>query len=235
MATPSNSPTASLNAALRNFESVLNTDEKKKLRDIKAIPDADAAILFTARLDQANAERRGVSLGSRVYSVLLSVQQFANVVGTFVSSHPEIAALVWGSMQLTMLVRCNLHSPQPRFRSEVDLNQITANFTHYFQKLSSIVQDYGEWSPRFDEYRLLFPFSAQLQAAVCDFHAALVDCCREILLMTRRSCRSSRSLRGHFDHLLIDEQGVIGCFKALPQASRQKYRAMRRFSRRKQK
>ncbi|KAI1455549.1 hypothetical protein F4805DRAFT_270567 [Annulohypoxylon moriforme] len=167
MATPSYNPTASLQAALRNFESILSTDEKKMLCDIKAIPDADAAIQFTARLDQANAKRRGVSLGSRVYSMLLSVQQFANVVGTFVSSHPEIAALVWGSMQLTML--------------------ITANFTSYFQELSRILQDYGSWSPRFDECRSLFPFSTQLQAAVCDFHAALVDCCRAILVMTRRS------------------------------------------------
>ncbi|KAI0898812.1 hypothetical protein F4806DRAFT_455691 [Annulohypoxylon nitens] len=167
MATPPNNPTASLHAALRNFENILSTDEKKKLRDIKAIPDADSAVLFTARLDQANSERRGVSLGSRLYSMLLSVQQFANVVGTFVSSHPEIAALVWGSTQLTML--------------------ITANFTSYFQELTRILQDYSEWSPRFDEYRLLFPFSAQLQAAICDFHAALVDCCRAILVMTRRS------------------------------------------------
>ncbi|XDG06117.1 hypothetical protein ABKA04_005732 [Annulohypoxylon sp. FPYF3050] len=112
MATLSNNPTGSLQVALRNFESILSTDEKKDLRDIKAIPDADAAILFTARLDQANAKKRGVSLGSRLYSMLLSVQQFANVVGTFVSAHPEIAALVWGSVQLTML-------GNPRYNKEI--------------------------------------------------------------------------------------------------------------------
>lgn len=207
MATPSNNPTASLHAALRNFENILSTDEKKKLHDIKGIPDANAAILFTARLDQANAERRGVSLGSRVYSMLLSVQQFANVVGTFVSSHPEIAALVWGSMQLTMLVCYISNSPRLRLHTEVDVNQITANFTSYFQELTRILQDYGEWLPRFDECCSLFPFSTQLQAAVCDFHAALVDCCRAILIMTKRSCRPSRSLRGHSDDLLIGKQG----------------------------
>lgn len=104
MAGSSSGPTSKLQAALREFESILSAEEKRQLHGIKSIPDADSAIQFTARLDRANFERKGASLGSRVYSTMQSVQQFSNVVGSFVSSHPDIAALVWGSVQMAMLV-----------------------------------------------------------------------------------------------------------------------------------
>lgn len=98
------SVTNSLELALSDFRSVLTGDERMQLQQIKEVPDASAALVFTAKLDASNSARRGRSIGTRAYSMLQSVQQFSEIVGTFVSSHPDVAALVWGSIKLTILV-----------------------------------------------------------------------------------------------------------------------------------
>lgn len=99
------SVTKLLEAALADFGSILTDDERKQLQQIKGVPDTSAALIFTAKLDASNLARRGRSIVARAYSMLQSVQQFSAVVDTFVSSHPEVAALVWGSIKLTVLVR----------------------------------------------------------------------------------------------------------------------------------
>ncbi len=94
-----------LQEALREFQSALTPDQYKQLQAVKAFPDAAAVITFTAQLDEQNAKRRACGVATRLYTLLQSIQQFSSVVSTLVSSHPSIAALVWGSVKLTMLVR----------------------------------------------------------------------------------------------------------------------------------
>ncbi|KAE8454212.1 hypothetical protein EG329_005137 [Mollisiaceae sp. DMI_Dod_QoI] len=98
------SATRSLEIALSEFGSVLTDDERKQLQQIKGVPDASAALVFTAKLDASNSTRRGKSIGARAYSMLQSIQQFSAIVDTFISANPTIAALVWGSIKLTVLV-----------------------------------------------------------------------------------------------------------------------------------
>ena len=98
------SVTKSLEIALSEFGSVLTDDERKQLQQIKGVPDASAALVFTAKLDASNSTRRGKSIGARAYSMLQSIQQFSAIVDTFISANPSIAALVWGSVKLTVLV-----------------------------------------------------------------------------------------------------------------------------------
>ena len=98
------SVTKSLEIALSEFGSILTDDERKQLQQIKSVPDASAALVFTARLDASNSARRGKSIGARAYSMLQSIQQFSTIIETFVSANPNIAALVWGSAKLTVLV-----------------------------------------------------------------------------------------------------------------------------------
>lgn len=94
----------SLQEAITEFREILTADQRKELNEIKAVPDTVAVMMFTAELDRANPERRGSSIASRLYHVLRSVQEFSAIVDTFISAHPDIAALVWGSVKLTMLV-----------------------------------------------------------------------------------------------------------------------------------
>ncbi|KAG9251495.1 uncharacterized protein F5Z01DRAFT_267855 [Emericellopsis atlantica] len=62
-------------------------------------------MIFTAQLQQEHQLRKGRGVAARLISVLQSVQAFSSIVDTLVSSKPDIAALVWGSVKLALLVR----------------------------------------------------------------------------------------------------------------------------------
>jgi hypothetical protein len=95
--------TKQLSEAVDDFQSILTDDQRTALRNIKSIPDADAVLVFTAQLDSSQ-HRRGRSIATRLHSVLESVREFSAIIDTFVSSKPEIAALIWGSVKLTIQV-----------------------------------------------------------------------------------------------------------------------------------
>ena len=101
--------TQELSSALQSFQSVLSDEQRRELQAIQTVPDADAVLIFTAQLDAQNARRKdgrkGRSIATRLYTFLQCARDFSGVVDTFVQSHPEIAALVWGSVKLTILVR----------------------------------------------------------------------------------------------------------------------------------
>ena len=106
----------SLENAVAGFQAVLSDEERQKLQDMKnndSPPDADTVLVFTASLDSMSRQRRGRSISTRLHSFLLSVGGFCNIMtdgklcniaDTFVSSNPEIAALVWGTVKLAMIV-----------------------------------------------------------------------------------------------------------------------------------
>jgi hypothetical protein len=110
----SNNPGRLLEEAIAGFENALSEDQLIELRQTKAVPDADAVMTFTAHLDAANRSRRGRSIASRLHTVLQCVRDFTAIVDTLVSSNPDVAAVVWGSVKLTMLVgnrtRCILET-----------------------------------------------------------------------------------------------------------------------------
>lgn len=93
-----------LGHAIGEFQSFLTNEQRDELGRINAVPDADTILVFTAELDAANRKRKGRSVATRLHQLLLSVRDFCSVINTFVSSHPEIAALIWGSVRLTMQV-----------------------------------------------------------------------------------------------------------------------------------
>lgn len=67
-----------------------------------------AVLTFTAEIDQQNAQRRVRGVASRLYGVLESVRQFTSIIDTYVQAYPQVAALVWGSLKITLLV--GIHS-----------------------------------------------------------------------------------------------------------------------------
>jgi len=96
-------PARDLEAAVGEFRSVLTEDQRTRLQAVRAVPDAQDVLVFTAQLDYLS-RRKGRSIGSRLHSVLASVREFSAIIDVFVSSHPEIAALVWGSVKLAVQV-----------------------------------------------------------------------------------------------------------------------------------
>jgi len=95
-----------LQNATQAFQDVLDDEQRQELLKMKqgAVPDADAILIFTAHLDFINQNRKGQSFGTHLHKFLSSIGDFCSIIDTYVSAHPEVAALVWASVKLTMSV-----------------------------------------------------------------------------------------------------------------------------------
>lgn len=98
------SPNDSLQTALHQFKDSLTSSQLTEFSLLQTCPDSMAVLTFTAEIDQRNAQRRLRGVASRLYGVLESVRQFTSIVDTYVQAYPQVAALVWGSLKLTLLV-----------------------------------------------------------------------------------------------------------------------------------
>ena len=96
-------PEIRLAQALKEFDALLTDHERQKLH-AEGKPDAAAAINLATVIDQECSSQRRQCLGPRLMTCLESIQKFTTVADTFVSSHPEFAALVWGGVKLALLV-----------------------------------------------------------------------------------------------------------------------------------
>ncbi|KAJ5667464.1 hypothetical protein N7507_003328 [Penicillium longicatenatum] len=150
----------SLRDAIYDFTNMLTADWRCELNDIKAVPEDDAVLIFTAQLDHQNRDRKGRSIASRLYSVLKSVRDFSTVIETF-TPFPAIGSLVWGSIKVTML--------------------IISSSVQYYEALSELFMRLGGLFPRWVEYHVLYKTSTQLQAALCDFYASVIRYCTLIV------------------------------------------------------
>ena len=96
-------PEIELTQALHDYEKILSDEDRSQLRS-QGLPDATAAINLTTQIDRKCSSRRSQCVGPRMITFLESIQQFSQVVDVFVSSHPEVAALVWGGVKFALLV-----------------------------------------------------------------------------------------------------------------------------------
>ncbi|KAK2471615.1 hypothetical protein H9L39_16606, partial [Fusarium oxysporum f. sp. albedinis] len=175
-------PRESLEHAIEDFQTILTDDQRRKLSNIGAIQDPDTVRIFTAQLDRESQLKKGRGIAGRLSSILQSVQRFSTVVDTFVSSRPNIAALVWGSLKLAMLVT----DAPSHLRIPANSLQIAVNYTSYFESLSALFMELGNQCPRFAEYQALYMASTRLQKALCDFHASIIRCCKHVVEAIQR-------------------------------------------------
>ncbi|KAL8802032.1 MAG: hypothetical protein Q9200_006726 [Gallowayella weberi] len=85
-------PDDDLAQAIDDYEKVLSAEERIQLH-AQGPPDALAAFNFTTTIDRECNSRGRCCTSPRLITFLESVQHFTGVVDTFVSSHPEFAAL----------------------------------------------------------------------------------------------------------------------------------------------
>ena len=97
-------PETKLIQALGEYEAILSKNERIQLRS-QGAPGATAAINLATRIDDKCKDGRRYCMGPRVITFLESIQHFTEVVDTVLGSNPEIAALVWGGVKMTLLVR----------------------------------------------------------------------------------------------------------------------------------
>lgn len=96
-------PEIALTQALDDYEKILSDEDRSQLHS-QGSPDATAAINLTTLIDRKCSSRRRQCMGPRLITFLESIQQISQTVDVFVSSHPEVAALVWGGVKLALLV-----------------------------------------------------------------------------------------------------------------------------------
>ncbi|KAH7163377.1 hypothetical protein B0J13DRAFT_538447 [Dactylonectria estremocensis] len=87
-----------------------------------------------------------------------------------VSSNPQIAALIWGSIKFTF--------------------HLLANITSYFESFVKLLHGFGSLCSRFAEYQLLYTNSPRLKDSICNFHSAVIACCEQIVVVVRRPLKS---------------------------------------------
>ncbi|KAI9765660.1 MAG: hypothetical protein M1840_007217 [Geoglossum simile] len=166
MAPNSNDVAIPLRNALSDFQSSLTPEQRARLQALNIVPDAASVITFTKEVDDENAKRMSRCVASRLCGVLESVQQFSSIVETFITSHPEIAALVWGSIKFALL--------------------FVSRFSTYFDKLSTVFMNIRNNCPRYMEYQALYTDSERLQAALCNYYATIVRLCQKAIEVGQR-------------------------------------------------
>lgn len=150
-------PTISLKQVLLNFEDILTDEQKRQYQASTVKPDAASVITFVAQIDAENSSTTRRCVAPRLRTFLDATQQFTGVVDTFVSSHPAIAALVWGGVKTTILVANNV--------------------TLFFDKVTNLIMTISKSSPTCQQLGELYPGCTGLQQALCDYYAIVVWLC----------------------------------------------------------
>ena len=160
-------PTSSLKIALVEFENILSADQKKRYHATSNALDTSTVISFAKTLDERRqgAAQRGVS--SRLITFLDSLQRFTQIVDTFVSSNPKIAALVWGGAKTAILAANNISS--------------------YFDKVTAMIMNIGKIYPTYQSFGHLYSGCVELQNALCEYYAAVIRLCMKIVIVSQRS------------------------------------------------
>ncbi|KAJ5484352.1 hypothetical protein N7453_012306 [Penicillium expansum] len=159
-------PTIALREALMKFEDIL-TEEQKRLYQVSATqPDVASVIEFVTKIDANNNSTMRRCVAPRLCRFLQATQQFSDVVGTFISSNPQIAALVWGGVKTAILT--------------------ASNITSYFGKVTSMIMEVGRSCPTYQQFGQLYPGCVGLQNELCEYYAAIVQLCTKIIEVSRR-------------------------------------------------
>lgn len=160
-------PTKSLNAALENLQNTLTEEQKREFQKSTTTPDIASVIEFVAEIDARNSSTTRRCVAPRLCTFLEATQQFTGVVGTFVSSNPIIAALVWGGIKTAILTASNVAS--------------------YFDKVTSMIMRIGKFSPIYQKFGPLYPDCIGLQRALCGFYAIIINLCVKIIEVSSRT------------------------------------------------
>ncbi|EGX52000.1 hypothetical protein AOL_s00043g734 [Orbilia oligospora ATCC 24927] len=153
-----------LEKSIENFKLSLKPEDHHTLKNYPD-PSAEDVADFVKNLDaklQQKQKRRKTLQSSSFTTFIRAMQQFSGIIDTCVQSNPEIAALVWGGMKFVLLA--------------------FSNYTKYLEEIVDMCDQMGRLCPQFDRFSKLFPKHKELQSAICDFYAIVVDFFREALL-----------------------------------------------------
>lgn len=108
------------------------------------------------QIDQKSRRNLDGRVKPKLLKFLYSVKDYTTVLDSYAQAN-SIAAVIWASVKLCLLLTCNWAS--------------------YFEALTEVLSTVGEVSARFHEYVSLFPTSEGLQGALIDYHAVVISIC----------------------------------------------------------
>lgn len=82
---------------------VAHLSEQDRLR-IESVTDFETLVGLTQILQKRYSKRKISSCLKRINPFLAQIRSFSRIVNTLVQSHPEVAALVWGSLAFVLEV-----------------------------------------------------------------------------------------------------------------------------------
>ncbi|KAK8123233.1 hypothetical protein PG984_011903 [Apiospora sp. TS-2023a] len=133
-------PSAVFKAAKEGFLDTLSTAERSQFSALcdKASPEQllDSLTPFSRRFKK---ERWGKAF-EKIQGFTEALEPYFDVVNIVISSHPELAAIVWGAFRLVL--------------------QMAGNFSSFFEKLADLLTDLKRMIPRFKDLVDLFAAKA---------------------------------------------------------------------------
>jgi hypothetical protein len=78
-------------------------NEQDRLR-IKSVTDLDTLMRLTQTLRERYSKRKISAYLKRLNPFLAQIRSFSRIINTLVQSHPEVAAIVWGSLAFVLEV-----------------------------------------------------------------------------------------------------------------------------------
>ncbi|KAK6517725.1 hypothetical protein TWF506_004907 [Arthrobotrys conoides] len=153
-----------LEKSIEDFKLSLKPEDRNTLKNYSD-PSAEDVANFVKDLDEKlkQKQKRRKTLQSSPFTIFVqSMQQFSSIIDTCVQSNPEIAALVWGGMKFVLLT--------------------FSNYLKYLEEIVDMCDQMGRLCPQFERFSKLFPKHKELQGAICEFYAIIVDFFREALL-----------------------------------------------------
>jgi hypothetical protein len=84
------------------------------------------------------------------------IEPYFQVVGIFVQSNPEYAAIFWGSLRLLLQVYIPITLTQEKQLADFIYAQLVDNFSGFFDKLLHILLEISAAIPQYDDIANLF-------------------------------------------------------------------------------
>lgn len=161
-------------------------------QDVRKIERVGSMVDFLSSLDTLKSKYQGLSLPfllAKADPFISQIQSFSTIIGTFISSHPEIAALIWGSVAFVLevnyastLIQCYwflcVVSCANTFGKLASRHNAT--FEHVIDTLEEI-----HWAlPRFSFYLREFSpamITANLKLSIVQYYTELIRQCQDFI------------------------------------------------------
>jgi hypothetical protein len=154
---------AEFQQAHAEFLAQLSDEEKKQFI---AINDSQSFLAAVQDLQQfRKSNRKWDKLLTCVQRCGDCLQPYFEVVGTVIQSHPEVAAIAWGSFRLVLLVREPIYLNHSEI--VIDEYQLASNFGTFFDKLGHIFEELSKRIPAYNEISQLLA-KTKVQTQISD-------------------------------------------------------------------